>query len=223
MPDNTIDEVVVVVPEGTLNAAANPTEASTSTGSESVVEEIFDAILDPTGSNDPTDATAVGTGAGETEVVVVESAGVSPDAGGGTATSAVGAGEPEVVVIEPGADVPGTESGSATDPTSETDPGGVVEPTAISPDAGDGSTITPTGDTGAEGVAEPFAVSPDTEGISTPDTADPMDSPVTETGADDPSGVVGFDPDTTAADPDTTAADPDTTAAAAPLLLPLAA
>src|SRR5664279_2805339 len=105
MPDAASNEVVVIVPDDTGFSTATLTEP------EPVVVEIFDAILDPIGSNDPTDQTSIAT---------------------------VG-GEPEYVALEAGPDSPGTESGSATTSTGETDALGVAEPIAVSPDVEGGS------------------------------------------------------------------------------------
>ncbi len=200
MPDDS-NEVVVIVPDAPGNAATGSADGLAPTESEPVVVEVFDAVVDPTGSNDPTDPTASATTTGEPEVIVVETA-ASPD------------GEPEVIVIEPGADAPDTETGSAADPTSQSDPGndptGVADPIAATPDTGDAPTL---GDQGPEGSVDPIGTSPDTgDGTASPGGTDPTDS--TTAGSDDPTagGIIGSDPDMTPADPDTTGTtDPDAT------------
>src|SRR5580704_16082096 len=101
MPDDP-NEVVVIVPD----AAANTPDGS-SPSDEPEVIEVFDAVVDPGGTSDPTDST--GTTTGDPEVIVVEE-GAAPD------------GEPEVIVIDPVADGPGADGGSSSDPTSGADP-----------------------------------------------------------------------------------------------------
>jgi hypothetical protein len=167
MPDAASNEVVVIVPDDTGISTATLIEP------EPVVVEIFDAILDPVGSNDPTDQTSIATGAGE----------------------------PEYAVLEAGADSPGTESGSATTSSGVTDALGVAEPIAVSPDVEGGSPmpditdatdsqVTETGsDDTVSGVAasdpDVTAADPDTTTTdSTTDTTDPDNQSQTEAVSD---------------------------------------
>src|SRR5580704_10012172 len=105
MPDDP-NEVVVIVPDAPTDGATGSGDGS-SPSDEPVVVEVFDAVVDPSGSSDPTDST--GTATEEPEVIVVEE-GAGPD------------GEAEVIVIDPAADGPGTDGGITSDPTSGADP-----------------------------------------------------------------------------------------------------
>jgi ABC-2 type transport system ATP-binding protein len=198
MPDDPINEVVVIVPEDSGTLAANPAGTTDTSGSTSVTEEIIDVILDPFGSGDNPAET------GTTPEEVVE----------------------EVFVVEPGADssAAGGEVG-ATDPTDAAaaaavadEPLGAVDPASDIPEAGgEGFATDPTDAAAAAaaadeplGAAEPATDIPEAggEGFAT-EPADTGDLTGTETAADDPAAGFAADPDTTATDPDTAVADPD--------------
>jgi hypothetical protein len=207
MPDPS--EVVVIVPDDT----ANPADALSSTDSEPVVVEVFDAILDPFGSNDPTDSTAFATSDGEPEIVVIETGGVS-DIADGTAT----------------ASTVDTDTGSTFDPTDlaagaglgavaaspgDTDTGGGFDPTDLAAGAGLGAATASAVDTDTGGAFDPTAVASDIDGGTTPDVGEATDPTVTDTdtaAATDPDLTAAADSGATAAaDPDAAAADPDAT------------
>src|SRR5277367_3674571 len=101
MPDDP-NEVVVIVPDAPADGTTGSGDGS-NPSDEPVVVEVFDAVVDPSGS-DPTDST--GTATEEPEVIVVEE-GAGPD------------GEAEVIVIDPVADGPGADGGISSDPGSD--------------------------------------------------------------------------------------------------------
>ena len=87
MPDEAINEVVVIVPEDSGTPAANPGDAASPSGSETASEEVIDAILDPFGSGDNSTGSDTTTEGVVEEFVVVEPGGDSSATGGeGTAT-----------------------------------------------------------------------------------------------------------------------------------------
>jgi len=61
MPDDP-NEVVVIVPDAPADGTTGSADGSSPSDSEPVVVEVFDAVVDPTGSIDPTDSTGTTTG-----------------------------------------------------------------------------------------------------------------------------------------------------------------
>jgi hypothetical protein len=152
---NEVNEVVVVMPEGSSSTpAANPAEASTPAESEPVVVEVFDAILDPFGSHDSTDPAPEGV---VEEVFVVEPAVDSSATGGeGTATD---------------------PADGSTTPAADTGQEGGLEPATDSPETGETSTTPDPTDSPATGSDDPTTgvagSDPDATTQSSTDTTDP--------------------------------------------------
>ena len=142
MPDDASNEVIVIVPEDPGNPALNPADGSAPADSEPVIIEVFDAILDPAGTGDPTDL-----GATEPEIVVLEP---------GADSSAI-----ETGAVADSADV--TDPGSVADPigvapdTGDTTSGpGIADPTDATATGSDPDTTPADPDT-TTGTTDPDA------------------------------------------------------------------
>lgn len=121
MPDDAINEVVVVVPDDASTPVTNPADTANPSGSETVTGEIIDVILDPLGSGSNS-ADSAATTAGVVEEFVVVEPGMDSSATGG----AVSATDP---------------MDGITTPTGDAEPVGMSDPIGASPDIEGGSTM----------------------------------------------------------------------------------